>query len=293
MSAWKPATGLLALLALAVGGWVYQLTATRRLREELSSAAAQIVTRDRQREADLRYAANLEREAAELSFEVKQLRLKTDATAPPVSAPPIAPAAHTLLAKINQERMANVLVTAVINGKVSSGFTRLFDLTEGEVEQLNAALQVTRARVDEALPPAQRVRVENGYVVIELPAFSAGDDIREQLLDEFSAILGDARYAALEATKGLESIDRAFEGFGSSARQITISRVPEGRPGGPGFRLMDGRVTPGGSSSAKEVTFTNPTALPAPYAWLAPLLPPLAGLPPPSGRIQLTPSTAR
>jgi len=265
----------------------------RRLGAELTSAAAQIATGDRQREADQRYAANLEREAAELTIEVKQLRLRTDVAARAVAAPPIAPAAHALLVKISQEKMANVLVTAVINGKVSSGFTRLFDLTEGEVEQLNAALQGTRARVDEALPPAQRVRVENGYVVIELPAFSAGDGIRDQLLDEFRAILGDARYGALEATKGLESIDRAFEGFGSSARQITISRIPDGRPDGPGFRLMDGRVAAGGSSSAKEVTFTNPTALPAPYAWLAPLLSPLAGLPPPSGRIQLTPSTGR
>ena len=90
---------------------------------------------------------------------------------------------------------------------------------------------------------------------MEVPAFDLGGEIRETVLSESRATLGAARYSALESTRGIDSIDRAFDGFGSSPRQITISRIANGQPGAADFRLTDGRRTAGGIEFGQGSSF--------------------------------------
>jgi hypothetical protein len=101
--------------------------------------------------------------------------------------------------------------------------------------------------------------------------------------------MGPERFAALISMSGAESIDREFDAFGAVARQITITRIGPGQPGGYGFRLMDGRRTSTGGSLVSMAMISDSSQLPEKYQWLGPILPSLADLKIPTGGLNLTP----
>jgi hypothetical protein len=192
-----------------------------------------------------------------------------------------------------QQMNVAVRVTAVQRGTIYPGFAALFGLTEAEVARLNDALRQAHAEVNEPTVTAANVSRVKGAVVVQVPASEDGQRQRQKLLDEFAATLGPERFAALTSMAGTESIDREFDAFGGTPRQITIMRTGPEQLDAPAFRMMVGRLTSTGSSISTIYTFSDPGQLPEKYRWLIPILPPLTDLQPPTGSITLTPSVEK
>lgn len=230
--------------------------------------------------------ATLEREAAELTVEARELRKRSADSGSAVSS-------HRQLAEITRRKLANVIVTPVINLAIGDGFAELFDLTTKERDSLNAAVKQVRSKIDSAVPAAPDVSISNGRVIVAVPPFEDAESTRQELLRVFETILGPERYATFEATMGRDSLDRTFNGFGSGWRQITISKVPDSSPERPQFQLSDGFRGPGGSSTVRTHRFDRTENLPDQYAWVVRHLPPLEHLPGPSGGVRLTPVPGR
>ena len=199
------------------------------------------------------------------------------------------------ISRLKQLQQMNVAVhlTAVQRGTIYPGFAKLYGLTDAEVARLNDALQQAHGEVKEPAVTAANVSMVNGAVVVLVPASEDGPRQREKLLDEFAATLGPERFAALTSMSGIESIDREFDAFGGTARQITIMRTGPGQTGAPAFRMIDGRQTSIGGSIGTVVMFSNPDQLPEKYRWLIPVLPSLTDLQPPTGSIRLSPSAEK
>lgn len=192
-----------------------------------------------------------------------------------------------------QQMNVAVRVTAVQRGTIYPGFAELFGLTDAEVARLNGAIRQAHAGVRDPTVTAANVSMVNGALVVQVPPSEDGARQRQKLLDEFAATLGPDRFAALTAMAGIESLDREFNAFGGTARQITIMRNGSAQPGAPAFRMMDGRTTSTGGSVGTAVMFSYPSQLPEKYWWLLPILPPLTDLQPPTGTIRLSPSVEK
>jgi hypothetical protein len=197
--------------------------------------------------------------------------------------------------RLKQLQQLNVAVriTAVQRGTIHPGFAALYGLTQAEVARLNDALRQAHAEVKEPTVTAANVSMVHGAVVVQVPASEDGQRQRQQLLDEFAATLGPERFAALTSMAGTESIDREFDAFGATPRQITIVRNGSGQPNAFAFTMRDARLTSAGWSTGAVFLLSDPSQLPQNYRWLSPILPPLTDLQPPTGSIRLTPSVEK
>jgi hypothetical protein len=129
--------------------------------------------------------------------------------------------------RTNMQGKVSVQVVAY-NGKLNGDFIKILGLTEGEVSVLNQQLKEAKSRLDQASINAATTNMdsENGRFTVHVPAMpTEGGQIRDQLLQSFSGILGQERYGAMIALTG-ESLDGAFQQFGLADTTYELSLAP-------------------------------------------------------------------
>jgi hypothetical protein len=248
-----------------------------------SADRAMILKIDRERFAAEALRRRLESQHAEIE------RTLSESTTSPAADSLLSPGSENIdrLRQLQQMK-ATVRVGAISGGKIAPAFAALLELTETEVARLNTAMEQTRAGIKAPVFDPAKVSMVNGFVVVTVPPSEEGPKLRQDLLDEFAATLGPLRYAAVTAMSGLDSLDREFDAFGASPRQITFSTNGQGSALVGGYRLSDGRRMAGGS----EVSITiirDPKQFPEKYRWLSPIAPYLKNLGPVTGALPLAP----
>lgn len=156
----------------------------------------------------------------------------------------------------NMQGKVSVQVVAY-NGKLNGDSIKILGLTEGEVSVLNQQLKEAKSRLDQASINAATTNMdsENGRFTVHVPAMpTEGGQIRDQLLQSFSGILGQERYGAMIALTG-ESLDGAFQQFGLADTTYELSLAPTVQMNGePVYEIKQSNRYPGNNSSTSNST---------------------------------------
>ena len=125
------------------------------------------------------------------------------------------------------------------DGRINKEVATLFELSDDERVTLESSLQ----RSLESLNALAAINVDvqrqdEASCELSFPIFlEAGDGVREQLVADFSTVLGPERFQAF-MTLTRNEIDRFFQEFGAQERNVTIIRM-DGEDGSPPTYIVE------------------------------------------------------